>query len=120
MIELKQIPDTNIIIVTAKSKITGDDYENILVPAVETTLKQYDKLRLLYILGEEFDGFDGKAMWDDTKIGMKDLTHFEKIGVVSDKKWIRRSIKTFGFLIPGEVKLFSNKKSAEAEAWIAE
>ncbi len=96
MIELKQIPDTNIIIVTAKSKITGNDYENILFPAVDATLKQYDKMRFLYILGEEFDGFEGEALWDDTKIGMKDLTHFEKIGVVSDQKWIRRSIKAFG------------------------
>jgi hypothetical protein len=119
MIDLEQIPDSNIIIVTAKSKITGDDYENILIPAVKATLEDNDKLRFLYILGEDYDGFEGDAMWDDTKLGMKDLNRFEKIGVVSDKKWIRRSIKAFGFLIPGEVKLFTNDELTAAKTWIA-
>ncbi len=119
MIDLQQIPDSNIIIATASGKITGDDYDNILVPAVKATLKAYDKLRLLYVFGEDYAGYKGEAMWDDTKIGMKEFTHFEKIGVVSDKKWIRRSIKTFGFLIPGEVELFNNDQLDEAKTWIA-
>ena len=32
---------------------------------------------------------------------MKELTHFEKIGVVTDETWIRGAVKAFGFLIPG-------------------
>jgi hypothetical protein len=119
MIELQQAPDSNIIVVTAQGKITGDDYENTLVPAIEATLERYEKLRFLYILGEEYEGFESEALWDDTKVGMRDLTHFEKIGLVSDKNWVRRSIKVFGFLIPGEVKYFSNDQLVEAETWIA-
>ena len=46
MLELQQVPDTNIIIMTATSKISGDDYENIFMPALEAMRKQYDKLRL--------------------------------------------------------------------------
>jgi hypothetical protein len=119
MIDLQQIPDSNIIIATANGKISGDDYESVLIPAIEGALKEYEKLRLLYVLGEEYDGYKGEALWDDTKIGLKEFTHFEKIGVVSDKKWIRRSIKAFGFLIPGEVKLFKNDELGEAKTWIA-
>ncbi len=118
MIELKQIPDTNILIITAKGEITDDDYEDQIVPAVENVLENYEKLRFLYVLGEEYDGFEGDAMWEDTKIGMKHLTHYEKIGVVTDEKWIRRSVKAFGFLMPGEVKLFENDQLDEAKDWI--
>jgi hypothetical protein len=118
MIELEQVPDTNIIILTAQGKITGDDYENNLVPAIEALRNQYDKLRLLYILGSEYDGYEAEAMWDDTKVGMTDFTHFEKLGVVTNKKWIRGSIKAFGFLIPGEVKLFGTDQLDEANSWI--
>ena len=120
MIDLKQIPDTNILIITAKGEVTDDDYEDQIVPAVERILENYEKLRFLYILGEEYDGFEGDAMWEDTKIGMKNFTHYEKIGVVTDEKWIRRSVKAFGFLMPGEVKLFENDELAAAETWIAE
>ncbi len=118
MLELQQIPDTNIIILTAKGKISGDDYENTFVPALEEMRKQHEKLRLLYILGKEYDGYGAEAMWDDTKVGMNDFTHFEKLGVVTNKKWIRGSIKAFGFLIPGEVRLFNTDQLDEANSWI--
>lgn len=118
MIELQQVPGTNIIILTAKGKISGDDYENTFVPALDAMRKQYDKLRLLYILGKEYDGYEAEAMWDDAKVGMKDFTHFEKLGVVTNKKWIRGSIKAFAFLIPGEVKLFGTDQLDDANTWI--
>ena len=119
MIELKQVLDTNIVIISAKGEITDDDYEDQIVPAVEGILKNYEKVRFLYVLGEEYDGFEGDAMWEDTKIGMKNFTHYEKIGIVTDVKWIRRSVKAFGFLMPGEVKLFKNEELTDAETWIA-
>lgn len=119
MIELQQTPGTNIISMTAKGEVTGDDYENVITPAIQATLKQYDKIRLLFVLGEEYEGFAGEAMWDDTKEGIKEFTHFEKIGMVSDMKWVHRSMKAFGFLVPGEVKCFGNDQMAEAERWIA-
>ncbi len=46
---------------------------------------------------------------------MKHLTHFEKIGVVTNVKWVRCFIKAFGFLMPGEVKLFNNQQLEEAK-----
>jgi hypothetical protein len=118
MYELEKVPDTNILLVTAKGKITDDDYEDVLIPAIESTLQKFDKVRILVQLGEEYDGFEAEAMWDDTKVGLKNFTHFEKCAIVSDLKWLRRSIKAFGFLIPGEVKLFSNEELAAATGWI--
>jgi len=119
MVELEQPANSNVIIVNATGKITDDDYEDTLVPAIEAKLKEYDKIRLLYLLGEAYGGFEADAMWEDTKIGMKHLTDYEKIGLVTDEKWIRRSVKAFGFLMPGEVKLFSNDQLEEAKMWIA-
>ena len=119
MIELEQPVNSNVIMITAKGKITDDDYKESIVPAVEAKLKEYDKIRFLYVLGEEYDGFEGEAMWDDTKVGLKHITDYEKIGLVTDEKWIRGSVKAFGFLMPGEVKLFHDNQLDEAKAWIS-
>ena len=119
MIELEQPANSNVIMITAKGKITDDDYEDSIVPAVESKLKEYDKIRFLYVLGEGYDGFEGEAMWEDTKVGLKHLTDYEKIGLVTDEKWIRRSVKAFGFLMPGEVKLFDNDQLEDAKTWIS-
>ena len=59
MIELQHSADSNIIIVTAKSKVTGDDYENVLIPAIQSTLEQYDKLRFHMCLAKSMMGLIG-------------------------------------------------------------
>ena len=120
MIEL--IPDVpeNVLAVTAKGEVTEEDYDAVITPALEEKLKDHDKIRFLYHLSPEFTGFKGGAAWDDTKIGVKYFNAFEKIAMVADKKWVRRSVKTFGFLFPGEVKTFKGKELDEALAWVAD
>ena len=120
MIELMQDVPENVVAMTAKGKVTGADYENVIIPAVEAKLKDYDKIRLLYQIGPEYTGYEAEAMWDDAKVGMKHLTHFEKVAVVTDDKWLIRAVKAFGFMIPGEVRLFGNAELSAATAWISQ
>jgi hypothetical protein len=120
MIELMtDLPD-NVVGFTASGEVSGDDYEDVLIPAMEEKLEEYDKIRALYYFSDEFEEFEGDALWDDARVGMKHLTDFEKIAVVCDRKWIRRSIKAFGWLMPGEVKLYNNSELDEAKAWVSE
>ena len=74
----------------------------------------------LYVIGEAYDGFTAGAMWQDTKVGLSHWTSFEKIAVVSDQKWVRRSMKAFGWMMPGEVKLYDGDQLDEAKAWVSE
>ena len=120
MIELIQNVPDNVVAFKFIGKVTGDDYENVLIPAMEATLKKYDKVRALGQLGPEFTGFETAAMWDDAKVGLKHYTSWQKIALVTDIDWVIRSVKIFGFLVPGEVKLFGNDQLAEALAWIKE
>jgi hypothetical protein len=59
-------------------------------------------------------------MWDDAKLGMKHLTGWEKMALVSDVEWIRRAVKIFGLAIPGHIRVFHNSELAEAKRWVAE
>ena len=118
MIELiPDLPD-NVVGFTAKGEVTADDYESVLIPTVETKLKEHDKIRLLYHLGPDFTGYSTGAMWDDAKVGLHHITAWEKIAVVSDANWIRVATKFFGFIMPGHVKVFSNNQLSEAKEWI--
>ena len=116
MIETEQ--EENILFVTAIGTVTGEDYETILVPVLESMFSADGKVRMLYKLGEDFTGYTAAAMWDDAKVGMKHLTDFEKIAVVSDVDWIRGAVRVFGFAIPCPVKVFSDDESSDAHNWI--
>ena len=120
MLERMQgLPD-DILGFEAKGEITGDDYESVLIPAVEKMTAQYKKVRFLYYLGDDFLGFTAKAMWDDAKVGLQHLTSWERIAVVTDVDWIRTAIKAFGFVMPGHVRVFGNNGLMEARQWLSE
>ncbi|MGO9138551.1 MAG: STAS/SEC14 domain-containing protein [Syntrophales bacterium] len=52
-------------------------------------------VRVLYQLSRDFLGFTAGAMLDDAKLGIRHLTQFEKIAVVTDANWISRAVQFF-------------------------
>lgn len=112
------LPD-NVVAVSGIGEVSSDDYLATLDPAIGAALQNHDKIRLLYVLGYDFDGYSGGAMWQDTKVGLSHWTSFEKIAVVTDQDWIETGVKALGWMIPGDVKTFDVDDLDEAKAWIA-
>ena len=103
----------------AHGNVTGDDYEKVLVPALQDELADRDKIRCLYVLGSDFAGYDGAALWDDTKVGLGHWGAWERIALVTDNGTYQGIVKAFGFLMPGEVKVFPLVERDAAVAWNA-
>lgn len=119
MIEITSGVPGNLVVAVAHGKVTGEDYEKVLVPAIEARLKLHNKIRVLYQIASDFDGYTAEAVWDDAKLGFGHWTAFEKFAVVADVQWITNSVKLFRFIMPCPVKVFSNSELAEARAWVA-
>ncbi len=119
---IEKIPDLpdSVLGFSAKGTVTGKDYESVIIPAVEAMFSRQSKVRLLYHLGEDFSEFEGAAMWDDTKLGLKHLAGWERVAIVTDVEWIRWALKVFGLAIPGQVRVFHNRDLGEAKRWIGE
>jgi SpoIIAA-like len=118
MIEpLTGFPD-NVLAFGYKGRVTRQDYETVLIPAVENALKKHDKIRLYIEIATDFAGFDPGAMWEDLKIGMEHLTRWERAALVTDVEWIKQAMRLFGFLMPGKMKSFALSEAAQARAWI--
>jgi len=118
MIEhLKDFPD-NVVAFVCRGHVTKGDDDTVLVPAVMQALKNHEKLRLYYETAADFSDIDPGAVWEDIKVGMKHFTRWERMAVVTDIKWIKNTIKAFGFLMPGELRIFPAAASAQAREWI--
>ena len=115
---LSDLPD-HVLGFRASGELSAEDYRTVLVPAIDAALETRDKLRLLYILGEDLHGLSAGAAWQDTKVGMGHVTRWEKVAVVSDKDWLRHSVDVFGYLIPGEIKAFEASEETAARTWVA-
>jgi hypothetical protein len=115
---LTGLPD-QVVGIRAIGEVEDDDYEDVLEPAVEDRLSRHDKIRLLYVLGPEFTGYEADAVWEDTKLGVKTFNDYERMAIVTDTTWLRRTVKAFGWAIPGEVQVFPYDRLDDARAWIA-
>jgi hypothetical protein len=111
------LPD-NVLGADVSGTVTGEDYQTVLVPALESFLETHETVRALVVLGPEFLGFEGGAMWDDAKLGFRKIG-WERLAVVTDHDHIRSLINTFKFMIPGDVKTFELAQLGDAKAWVS-
>jgi hypothetical protein len=106
--------------VEARGKVTAEDYERVLVPAVdEAKVKAGDGgVRLLYVLGHELPDYTAGAAWEDAKLGLGHLRSWERIAVVGDADWLRHAVHGLGWLMPGEIKVFALEELDRACEWM--
>jgi hypothetical protein len=119
MIEVLEGFPTNVTAFACHGHVTRQDYDTVLVPKVKEALEQHEKVRLYYETAADFDNIDAGAVLEDTMIGLSHALRWEKLAVVTDINWIRRSIMLFRFLMPGELRVFSSADAAKARSWIA-
>jgi len=106
---------------SAKKRLTKQDYREVLIPNVSEALSRYDKVSIYYEFGPEFVGLNPGAAWEDFKIGMRTLSRWERMAVVTDVGWIRIVVNVFRYLFffSERARVFAVSEAAEARRWIA-
>ena len=119
MITLLQDLPENVIGFVASGHVSASDYEAILIPTIKAALDQHGKVRILYQLADDFDGFTLGGMWDDTKVGLGHLASWEKIAVVTDTSWVAHAVGMFRFVMPCPIQVFGLNELSQAKVWAA-
>jgi SpoIIAA-like len=104
----------------AFGRITGADRQTVLEPTIESTISSTGKVRLLYVAGPEFVGYDRGGLYDETVFGTRHFTDFEKIAFVADDGPWGRAARAIDGLMPASVKVFAVNDIEGAKAWLAE
>src|SRR5690349_17962701 len=114
MLELINGLPGNVVGIAVSGRLTIQDCQDVLVPAMQKSLKRHDKIRLYYELNSRFPG----AAWDELELGLEDLSRCERVAIVTDIGWVRLTVKALRFLIPSEIRVFPTIQADEGRAWI--
>ena len=120
MIKLLRGMPAGVLGLQAIDDVEEEDYRNVVVPAVEAAIAEHGKVRLVYVLGPEFDEYEGEAVWEDLKLGARHPASFERIAIVTDARWAARTIRIFSVLLPGQARAFPLAELEAAKRWAAE
>jgi hypothetical protein len=115
--KLSGVPE-GIVGVRAVGKLTRDDYERILEPLLDEARCQGRRIRFLYQIGPEFEGFTAGAAWEDAKLGLRSLRSFAACAVVTDREWVRDAARIAGFFLPCPVRAFPGRERDKAIEWL--
>ena len=99
-------------------ELHADDYQNVLLPAVQAAIRRGERIRIVLVF-ERFEGLSGGALWSDVKMGVEDLTRWERIALVTDIDWMVRLTALFGWMTPGELRQFPLAEREAATTWAA-
>ncbi len=114
MLELIEGLPGYIVGIAVSGRLTRQDCEDILVPAMAKSLKRHDKIRLYYELNSRFPG----AAWEELDLGLEHILRCERVAIVTDIGWVRLTVKALRFLIPSEIRVFATIQADEGRAWI--
>ncbi|WP_254216748.1 STAS/SEC14 domain-containing protein [Synechococcus sp. CCY 9618] len=103
-----------------RGTITAADYANVLTPALEHGLEQHDRLKLLVIMGEDFEAYELGAAWEDSKEALRHWSGFERLALVTEVPWLRLAMQAFAVALPCPSRLFANSEVEDARRWLGE
>jgi stage II sporulation SpoAA-like protein len=105
------------------AEVTREDYVDVLIPAVKQAVDDYGEIRLIFQAGPDFGSFSSGMIGADVTsglgFGVKHWTAWKRMAIVTDVEWLRRSMQVFGWMTPGEARLFALKELHWAKEWVA-
>ncbi|WP_243312846.1 STAS/SEC14 domain-containing protein [Fundidesulfovibrio agrisoli] len=107
----------DVLAIEAIGKVTHQDYQEALIPAAEALMAK-GPIRVLFVAGPDFTGYDLEALWDDAAFGSKHWRDFSRMAIVADVGWMRAAVSMFKPFFRGEVGLFRVSELDEAKGWI--
>jgi hypothetical protein len=118
MITIMQETEDKTLVVQATESLTSQDYEKIFIPCLNQLIEKFEKIRLVFYFAENFTGIEPGAVWDDAVFGIQHRHNFEKIAVVSDKKWVEWATKIGSHFVDGQVAIYTPAEFKDAVAWV--
>ena len=108
----------NIVNVRVTGRLSDDDYK-IFVPRMESLIQQWGRLRMLFEMVDDFQGWDLSSAWQEFKFQAKHMKDVKRVAVVGNKKWEQWATAISRMFTGTDVRYFDESAVSEARDWIS-
>jgi hypothetical protein len=116
---IKDAPE-NVAAFRATGEVDTDDYDNVVIPAIDALVKKQDKINFMLVLDTSLADFSVSALIKDLSVGLKHFSKWHRMAIVSESKGINTFTDLFSYVAPGEAKGFTHAEMEEARKWVSE
>ena len=116
--KIENVP-SNVAAFRAIGNVSKEDYDNVLIPAIDALVEKQDKINFLLVLDTSLSNFSLAALAKDLGVGVKHFTKWHKMAIVSESKPINIFTDLFSFIAPGEAKGYTHAELPDAIKWVS-
>jgi len=119
MIEILKDMPNNVAGFKALGEVTREHFTKVVLPVVDEVVKRTGELNYLMILDTPLKNWTAGAWLEDLWLGIKELTKWNRVAIVTDSEMINKFTDVFSALVPGTFRGFPPEKMQEAVRWVA-
>ncbi len=119
MITLLSDAPSNVVAFRATGEVTKDDYDKVVIPAIDALVQKQDSINFLLIVDTAMKNFTIGALLKDMGVGLKHFTKWHKMAIVSEESGVIKFTDYFSYIAPGEAKGFSHEEIEAAKLWVS-
>jgi hypothetical protein len=115
------LPDLppNVVGLRATGNVTRQDFNAIVMPAIDALASQTDKINYLLLLETDISKFEPGAWMKDALLGLKHLFKWNRVAVVTNQKSVEKFTDIFSYVVPGNYRGFAIDELEAAKQWVA-
>ncbi len=118
LVEIENLPP-HVFGVKAVGEVTADDLKHVLLPGLLQLTGKYNEIYYILVLETKVENFTAGAWWQDMVAGLKNLTKWKKMAIVTEQKAVENFTDAFSYVVPGEAKGFSLNEIQDAIDWVS-
>jgi hypothetical protein len=119
MITLLNDAPLNVVAFRATGEVTKDDYDKIVIPAIDALVQKQDSINFLLIVDTAMKNFTIGALLKDLGVGLKHFTKWHKMAIISEEGSVIRFTDFFSYIAPGEAMGFTHNQMEIAKQWVS-
>ena len=108
----------NVVAFRALAEVTKEDFQRVVVPAIEQIIKEINEINFLLLLDTDIQNFTVGAWLEDAMIGLKHLGKWNRAAIVCDSDAIISFTNGFSYIAPGEFRGFKKEALNKALNWV--
>lgn len=107
----------NVVAVTVSGRLTDEDYE-VFVPRMEKLIEQWGRLRMLFQMKDDFEGWDASSAWEEFKFEARHRKDLKRVAVVGNRSWEKWMTRLSKLFTGTDVRFYGSDKADDARAWL--
>lgn len=116
MLELLDLPDTNIVGFRLEDTLTEDDYD-VLDSELSHELEAHTTTRVFFEI-DDVDGWEPEDEWESLAFDIRHVQEVDKVAIVGDDAW-ERLVDKIELLFPAsQIQSYDSEDREEALEWI--